>query len=88
MGYKIKHYAQPVSTNTGPLWESALIELSVGLICAGMAFWARDIVIQLFFGCLVIAGICFFLTLQNIIEIFRIRAKNKKLFQNQSEDYK
>jgi len=86
VGYKIKHYAKPVSTDVTPLWESALIEFSIGLICTGVAFWSRDIVIQLFVGCTIIAAVCFLLSLQNIFVIFRTRAMNRKLKADESLD--
>ncbi|WP_371192888.1 hypothetical protein [Glaciecola sp. SC05] len=78
MPYKIKHYARPVSTNVHTLWEAALIELCVGLISAGMAFWARDIVVQLFVGCLIVAALCFLLTFHNIYIIIKLQLKNRK----------
>lgn len=79
MGYKFKYYAQPVTTNVHSLWEVVIIEFAVGLICAGMAYWARDIVIQLFVGCAVVAGICLLLTLHNLVLIVRITRQNKKI---------
>lgn len=78
MGYKIKHYAQPVKTNVKSIIEVILIEFSVGLICAGMAYWARDVEIRLAIGCLTVAIICLFLTIHNIVVSFRI-IKAKKL---------
>jgi large-conductance mechanosensitive channel len=79
LGYKIKHYAQPISTNVHSLGEVAIIEFSIGLICAGMAYWARDIVVQLFFGCLIVALMCFILTAHNIFTIVKTVRANKDL---------
>lgn len=76
MPIKIRHYAAPITTNVHTLWEVVAIELSVGLIAGGMAFWARDIVIQLSIGCAIVATLCFLLSLYNIIVIIRVLRKN------------
>ena len=58
-----------------------IIEFSVGLICAGMAYWSRDIVIQLFIGCAVVAALCFLLSLHNLYVIIKI-VLNKRKYEN------
>lgn len=86
MSFKLKHHPQPVTTNVHTLWEVVVIEFAIGLICAGMAFWAKEIVIQLFIGCAAVAGICFLLTLHNIVLIVKINRQNKKLQEEKLRD--
>lgn len=78
MGYKIRHYAQPVTTNVSSILEVIAIEFSVWLICAGMAYWARDIEIRLAIGCLPVAIICLFLTLHNLYLVLKILRQRRK----------
>lgn len=87
MGYKIKHYAQPVKLNPTVFFEVILIEFSVGLICAGMAYWARDVEIRLFIGCLVVALMCFALTIYNIYVIVQLKreARQKELDEGEKD---
>lgn len=86
MAYKIRHYAKPVTVNPTIFSEVILIELSVGLICAGMAFWARDVEIRLFIGCLVVALMCFALTIHNIYVVIKIIRENKQKKDEQAEE--
>lgn len=39
MGYKINFFARPIDTGYQLNWESLLIELSLGVICAVMAVY-------------------------------------------------
>jgi membrane protein DedA with SNARE-associated domain len=79
MGFKIKHYAQPVNVSGVASSEVILIELCVGLICVGMAFWARDLEIRLFIGCTVVAAICLSLTAYNICLIVKAKRQERLL---------
>ncbi|MDC8831341.1 hypothetical protein [Alteromonas gilva] len=39
MGFKINFFARPIDSNYRLHWESLLIECSLGVICAVMAFY-------------------------------------------------
>ncbi|MGQ8366197.1 hypothetical protein [Glaciecola sp. 1036] len=69
MPYRLKHYAQPVNVDARSRIDVFLLEFSVCLITGGMAYWARDVELRLFFGCLIVSLICLVLTLHNVYVI-------------------
>jgi hypothetical protein len=66
VAYKFKHYARPVDNNARNNFEGLLIELSIGLICAGFAYFTYNEIVVLFISTALIAVVCFLLTIHNI----------------------
>ncbi|WJG09428.1 hypothetical protein [Aliiglaciecola sp. LCG003] len=66
MSVKLNHHAQPIKTNVRTNIEASFIELFIGLICAGFAYFTYDETLVLFVSTALIAGVCFLLTIYNI----------------------
>ena len=82
MSIKITHFAQPVVTNVKTFIESSFMELFIGLICAGFAYFTHDKAIVLFVSTALIAVVCLLLTVYNlyvVIQDFRAQRQHPDL---------
>ncbi|PRO68915.1 hypothetical protein C6Y39_10160 [Alteromonas gracilis] len=70
MAYRFKFFAQPVISNVRTLCEAALVEFTIGLICAVFAYASYGIFIHLFVACVIISAACFCLSIYNLCCLF------------------
>jgi hypothetical protein len=70
MAYKFKFFAQPVISNIRTFCEAALVEFTIGLICAVFAYASYGVFIHLFVACVVISIACFCLSIYNLYSLF------------------
>ena len=79
MGYRFNIFVRPIETNYSVDWESLLIELSLGLICAIMALagWRSDMLLMAI-PASIVSIIClgmFFYTIITVV-VLRFRVKH------------
>lgn len=71
MAYKFRFFAQPITTNIKTFFESAFLELAIGIICAVFAFASYGVFIHLFVACVIISFSCFCLSVYNVAMLLK-----------------
>ncbi len=83
---KLRHYAQPVSTNIHTKFETLILELIIGVICGVYAYMGYGVQVgQLFFPCLIVSIICFSLAFYTIYQIISDKLYRRKLINTEKE---
>ena len=78
MGYKINFFARPIDSKYNLPWESLLIELSLGIICAVMAVYGWNTGMALMaYPAAVVSILCFGLVTYSLFTFVRDRISAK-----------